>query len=497
MFAFTPITKGCLGLLICRPIYPQGHPKADTFYLGIDMSVQCFHGEHVTTAVLAALVLLVVVIVIPGLVLMKVRKGREHYYSAKGILSPSPLNPMYCMVKPQHYYWIFCEMILKLVVNFVALLGHFFKFQWQMMLQQILICAALISFRAKPVSPRPADAYNYHRSKLPYRSKFVSAHDSDPHDGFRWMQYTLQRDNDLFLTLMLVLVLLLGIVKLGGENTDNIDNLNYTGTVLVVVIFAATLTYLAHNILARKTDAAMVYDIADANKSSAGDRSFEAEDTVTVAKPPPPPLAADKLYQQLSAEDWGPCVATLLIWFGRRQPESAVVDLLAPMRKLLRDRGLHRTKDPISRGDLDKILEGMCRHEWQEKRTEQGRHYYVHPVNKPQWRRPSAYAWMDSLHSEGRLARPRRMRKQDVVATMFDPAPEPEPEPQRPRWEDLPDAHEQPMAWKRLKGDTGRDYYFNTITRKSQWAMPEMLLKQHEEMESEWEEDDNPNTAAV
>ena len=53
------------------------------------------------------------------------------------------------------------------------------------------------------------------------------------------------------------------------------------------------------------------------------------------------------------------------------------------------------------------------------------------------------------------------------------------------------------MAWKRLKDGKGRDYYFNTITKKSQWAMPEMLLKQHEENENEWEEDDNPNTAAV
>ena len=277
---------------------------------------------------------------------------------------------------------------------------------------------------------------------------------------------------------MLVLVLLLGIIKLSELNTS--------GTVAVTVTFGAALAYLVFNVLERKKDMAKAIEKANIQVHSS-----------KPAKPPPPPLAADKLYQQISAEDWGPCVATLLIWFGRRQPESAVVDLLAPMRQLLRDRGLHRTKDPISRGDLDKILEGMCRHEWQKKRTEQGRYYYVHPLNKPQWKRPSAYAWMDSLHSEGRLARPRRMRKQDVVATMFDPAPEPEPEPQRPRWEDLPDAHEQPMAWKRLKGDTGRDYYFNTITRKSQWAMPEMLLKQHEEMESEWEEDENPNTAEV
>ena len=53
------------------------------------------------------------------------------------------------------------------------------------------------------------------------------------------------------------------------------------------------------------------------------------------------------------------------------------------------------------------------------------------------------------------------------------------------------------MAWKRLKDGKGRDYYFNTITKQSQWAMPETLLKLHEEMESEWEADDNSNTAAV
>eukprot|EP01048_Picozoa_sp_COSAG05_P015128 COSAG05_NODE_1789_length_4083_cov_4.713353_4_plen_118_part_00 len=116
------------------------------------------------------------------------------------------------------------------------------------------------------------------------------------------------------------------------------------------------------------------------------------------------------------------------------------------------------------------------------------------------WRRPSANVWLDSLHSDGRLVRPRLTRAQALYEqayqqALYEPASKPQQKTQR--WEDSTDAHEKPMAWQRLKDGKRRDYYFNTITKKSQWAMPETLLKQHEENENEWEEDDNPNTAAV
>ena len=120
--------------------------------MGIDMSVRCWQGEHETTVRMAVLVLLVVVLVLPGLFVLKVRKGKEHYYSAKGILAPSPLNPIYYSYKPQYYYWIFFEMLLKFIINIVAILGRFFNFQWQMLLQQILIVAALAVFQLQPVS---------------------------------------------------------------------------------------------------------------------------------------------------------------------------------------------------------------------------------------------------------------------------------------------------------------------------------------------------------
>ena len=84
-----------------------------------------------------------------------------------------------------------------------------------------------------------------------------------------------------------------------------------------------------------------------------------------------------------------------------------------------------------------------------------------------------------------RLTRAQALYEQAYQQALYEPASKPQEKTQR--WEDSTDAHEKPMAWKRLKSDTGRDYYFNTITRKSQWAMPEMLLKQHEEMEREWE----------
>ena len=148
VFSFTPITKGCLNLLICRRL---DHPEGAS-YLGIDMSVRCWQGEHETTVRMAVLVLLVVVLVLPGLFVLKVRKGKEHYYSAKGILAPSPLNPIYCSYKPQYYFWICFEILLKLMINIVALLGRFFDFQWQMLLQQILILAALAAFQFQPVS---------------------------------------------------------------------------------------------------------------------------------------------------------------------------------------------------------------------------------------------------------------------------------------------------------------------------------------------------------
>ena len=45
------------------------------------------------------------------------------------------------------------------------------------------------------------------------------------------------------------------------------------------------------------------------------------------------------------------------------------------------------------------------------------------------------------------------------------------------------------MAWKRLRDEKGREYYFNTKTKQSQWTMPDSLLKEHEEMANEWEDE--------
>ena len=51
--------------------------------------------------------------------------------------------------------------------------------------------------------------------------------------------------------------------------------------------------------------------------------------------------------------------------------------------------------------------------------------------------------------------------------------------------------------WKRLRDGNGRVYYFNERTKKTQWAMPELLLKQHQELEEQWESDDDANTAEI
>ena len=50
--------------------------------------------------------------------------------------------------------------------------------------------------------------------------------------------------------------------------------------------------------------------------------------------------------------------------------------------------------------------------------------------------------------------------------------------------------------WKRLRDGNGRVYYFNERTKQTQWAVPE-LLKQHQEMEEQWEPDDGENTAEI
>ena len=50
--------------------------------------------------------------------------------------------------------------------------------------------------------------------------------------------------------------------------------------------------------------------------------------------------------------------------------------------------------------------------------------------------------------------------------------------------------------WKRLRDGNGRVYYFNEKTKQTQSAVPE-LLKQHQEMEEQWESDDGENTAEI
>ena len=50
--------------------------------------------------------------------------------------------------------------------------------------------------------------------------------------------------------------------------------------------------------------------------------------------------------------------------------------------------------------------------------------------------------------------------------------------------------------WKRLRDGNGRVYYFNESSKQTQWAVPE-LLKQHQEMEEQWEPDDGENTAEI
>ena len=44
----------------------------------------------------------------------------------------------------------------------------------------------------------------------------------------------------------------------------------------------------------------------------------------------------------------------------------------------------------------------------------------------------------------------------------------------------------------RLKDGKGRDYFFNTITKKSQWVVPDEIAKEQKEQAASWA----PDTAA-
>eukprot|EP01048_Picozoa_sp_COSAG05_P012947 COSAG05_NODE_1336_length_5147_cov_80.325674_2_plen_969_part_00 len=146
LFTYAPLTQGCLKLLICRPMH-------GTYYLGVDMSVECFVGDHVHAVVAAVVALLIVAIGLPIFMIHKVRSltSKEAMSNqASTALSPSGWDVLMKTTRPEASSWFAFMMLLKLGINSLVLFGQYFDFAWGRYLQIVLIFGGLAAFAARP-----------------------------------------------------------------------------------------------------------------------------------------------------------------------------------------------------------------------------------------------------------------------------------------------------------------------------------------------------------
>ena len=64
--------------------------------------------------------------------------------------------------------------------------------------------------------------------------------------------------------------------------------------------------------------------------------------------------------------------------------------------------------------------------------------------------------------------------------------PVPQRQPPAEDWRKAPNAADLPVAWKRLKDDKGREYFFNVVTKESKWSLPSQLARAEKEKSATW-----------
>jgi Ca2+-binding EF-hand superfamily protein len=164
LFAFAPITRSCMSLLVCRDV-GRAVPR-----LAADMSIECYREGHLEIATAAAIVLVCYAVLFPLFLLYKVRSvlAIEAKAVKDGNMTPSTLQPrawdmLVRTVRPGtdnttlvgigrliRHGWFAWIMLFKLGVTLVILLGEIFRFEWGMWLQISLIFFALFSHRVRP-----------------------------------------------------------------------------------------------------------------------------------------------------------------------------------------------------------------------------------------------------------------------------------------------------------------------------------------------------------
>ena len=154
LFSFMPLTKVCISFLLCRDIN-------GTYYLGSDLSVKCWSGEHRNVAIVAGLVLASVGIGMPVYLYLKVRRFMlEHGPVAQAqqdarhefvaVLTPRGFDPLFRYSRNGAWGWSIFMLVLKLSINVVITLGTVYEFPWAAVLQLLLFSAAVAAHHAQP-----------------------------------------------------------------------------------------------------------------------------------------------------------------------------------------------------------------------------------------------------------------------------------------------------------------------------------------------------------
>ena len=153
LFAFAPLSRSCVEYLMC-PIIFDGTPDG-TAYLGLDMSVECYEGEHLLVAIVSAVVLFVAAVVVPIMMLVTVKNsleqdGENGVVLKADVMKPSHWDVVYRDTKPRVYWWFAFMMIMKLAINTIYIFGLYYDYPWRLCMQIFLLGCTVMAYRASP-----------------------------------------------------------------------------------------------------------------------------------------------------------------------------------------------------------------------------------------------------------------------------------------------------------------------------------------------------------
>jgi hypothetical protein len=177
------------------------------------------------------------------------------------------------------------------------------QFEWHIVLQAVLICAALLSYHIQP--------------------------------------FVLVRDNQLQLSTWLFLSLILSVVTVSDtgdsgtgtqEGEDNATgNLDTKGMLLIAAIFGFAFVYVARNVVARFVEQG---SIETAEALPRPEHPVATTTTKTHSKSasgfgaPRAPKQMDIIWKQLNEGDAKPTIEGLMKWFACRQPLGCQSDFV-------------------------------------------------------------------------------------------------------------------------------------------------------------------------